>query len=68
LPGDVDEDGGLDIVDALLVARYYVNLDPFPFAEHLGDVDGDEDIDILDALLIARIYVDLEEEPDPVPC
>lgn len=41
--GDVNEDGTIDIVDALLTAQYYVGLD----------------VSIVDALLIAQYYVGL---------
>ena len=32
LPGDVNTDQGIDIVDALLVAQYYVGLNPVQFS------------------------------------
>jgi endoglucanase len=60
--GDVDEDGDIDIIDALLVAQYYVNLDPAGFNPANADVDCDDGIDIIDALLIAQYYVGLISE------
>jgi endoglucanase len=60
--GDVDDDGDVDIIDALLVAQYYVNLDPANFNPANADVDCDDDIDIIDALLIAQYYVNLITE------
>jgi serpin B len=60
--GDVNSDGNINIVDALLVAQYYVGLiQTFAFPE-AADVDGNGTIDIVDALLIARYYVGLITE------
>jgi hypothetical protein len=61
-PGDVDEDGSIDIVDALLVAQYYVGLNPSDFNAAYADVDCDGGVDIVDALLIAQHYVGLISE------
>jgi hypothetical protein len=55
--GDVDGDGTIDIVDALLVAQYYVGLISIDTTN--ADTDCDGDIDIVDALLIAQYYVGL---------
>jgi endoglucanase len=60
--GDVNSDGSIDILDALLSAQYYVGLDPAGFNPDNGDVDCDGDIDIVDALLIAQYYVGLISE------
>jgi glucuronoarabinoxylan endo-1,4-beta-xylanase len=60
--GDVNGDGNVDIVDALLIAQYYVDIDPSPFLPENGDVDCDGDIDIIDALLVAQYYVGLINE------
>jgi hypothetical protein len=57
--GDVDLDGSIDIIDALLIAQYYVNLNPANFDSAMADVEGDGDIDIVDALLVAQCYVGL---------
>lgn len=57
--GDVNEDGTIDIVDALLVAQFYVGLAPSNFNESLADTNCDGTIDIIDALLIAQYYVGL---------
>jgi PKD repeat protein len=61
-PGDVNESGTIDIVDALLVAQYYVGLNPDGFTDSVADVDCSGGIDIVDALLIARYYVGLITE------
>ncbi|MBN2443670.1 MAG: hypothetical protein JXJ04_20080 [Spirochaetales bacterium] len=60
--GDVNGDGATDIVDALLIAQYYVGLDPDNFLEDEADVDLSGTIDIVDALLIAQYYVGLLPE------
>ncbi len=57
--GDVNNSGAIDIVDALLVAQYYVGLNPANFISGLADVNCSGSIDIVDALLIAQRYVGL---------
>lgn len=62
LMGDVDGNGKVDIVDALVVARYSVGLNPSPFIVKNGDVNMDNKITIVDALLVARYYVGMIKE------
>ncbi|MBN2440144.1 MAG: glycoside hydrolase family 9 protein [Spirochaetales bacterium] len=57
--GDVNSDQSVDIVDALLIAQYYVDLNPAQFNPGQADVNCDSRIDIVDALLIAQYYVSL---------
>ena len=57
--GDVNNDGGVDIVDALVVAQYYVGLNPSNFDLSSADTDCDGNVDIVDALVIAQYYVGL---------
>ncbi|MBN2533086.1 MAG: glycoside hydrolase family 9 protein [Spirochaetales bacterium] len=59
--GDVNDDGSVDIVDALLVAQYYVGLIT-SIDEEIADVNCDGGVDIVDALLIAQYYVGLIDE------
>ncbi len=61
--GDVDHGGVVDIIDALLIARYYIGLDPQPFYPEEADVDSSGTIDIVDALLVAQAYIGLIELP-----
>ncbi|MBY8982919.1 MAG: dockerin type I repeat-containing protein, partial [Candidatus Lokiarchaeota archaeon] len=61
--GDVNRDGLVDIIDALMIAQYYVGLDPEGFWEPTADVNNDGFIDIIDALMVAQIYVGLIELP-----
>jgi len=70
--GDVNSDGRIVIVDALLIAQYYVGLNPSNFDSTVADVNGENGINIVDALLIAQYYVGLINEltgcsqtPDP---
>lgn len=58
-PGDVNSDNSVDIVDALLIAQYYVGLNPSNFNIANADTNCDSNIDIVDALLIAQYYVGL---------
>ncbi|MBN2533640.1 MAG: endo-1,4-beta-xylanase [Spirochaetales bacterium] len=55
--GDVDGDGEINIVDALLIAQYYVGLVTIDTTN--ADTNCDGSIDIVDALLIAQYYVGL---------
>lgn len=55
--GDVNNSGSVDIVDALLVAQYYVGMNPSVFYESTADVNASGSIDIVDALRIAQYYV-----------
>jgi hypothetical protein len=59
LLGDANSNGTIDIVDALLVAQYYVGLTPSGFNAANADVTKDGSIDIVDALRIAQYYVGL---------
>ncbi len=57
--GDVNNSSSVDIVDALLIAQYYVGLNPANFNSAVADVNGSGSIDIVDALLVAQYYVGL---------
>jgi endo-1,3-1,4-beta-glycanase ExoK len=57
--GDVNKSGSIDIVDALLVAQYYVGLNPSNFDIGAADTNCNGSIDIVDALLIAQYSVGL---------
>ena len=59
--GDINNDGNIDIVDALLAAQYYVGIvPPGDIYIECGDVNCDGSVDIVDALLIAQKYVGLD--------
>ncbi|MBN2737045.1 MAG: glycoside hydrolase family 11 protein [Spirochaetales bacterium] len=55
--GDVNDDESINIIDALLVAQYYVGIKPDIFIQDNADVNIDLKIDILDSLLISQCYV-----------
>jgi endo-1,3-1,4-beta-glycanase ExoK len=57
--GDVNGDGSVNIVDALLIAKHYVGLNPSGFNPAFADVDCRDGINIVDALLVAKYYVGL---------
>jgi hypothetical protein len=71
--GDVNSNGFIDIVDALLIAQYYVGLNPASFNPSVADVNCSGSIDIVDALFVAQYYVGLisqlpcASEPSPSP-
>jgi uncharacterized repeat protein (TIGR02543 family) len=57
--GDVNHSGVIDIVDALVVAQFYVGLNPASYNAAQADVNASGNVDIVDALLIAQYYVGL---------
>lgn len=63
--GDVNDDGNIDIVDALIIAQYYVGMSPSLFDPRYADVDVNGEIDIVDALILARFTVGLISQ---LPC
>jgi len=72
--GDVNSSGSVDIVDALLIAQYYVGLNPANFDPTVADVDANGSVNIVDALLISQLYVGLisalpgcSQIPEPTP-
>ncbi|MBN1695894.1 MAG: hypothetical protein JW881_00150 [Spirochaetales bacterium] len=62
--GDVNGDGTINIVDALMTAQYYVGLAPSGFNPDAADVNCDDTINIVDALRIAQYYVGLLDSLD----
>ena len=59
LPGDVNNDKAVNIVDALMTAQYYVGLSPPDFDAGRADVDCNGAVNIVDALQMAQYYVGL---------
>jgi hypothetical protein len=57
--GDASGDGQIDIVDALVIAQYYVGLLSNEIILSNSDVNADGEVDIVDALLVAQYYVNL---------
>ena len=60
--GDVNNGGSTDIIDALLIAQYYVGIIPAVFITEVADVNSDGSVNIIDALLVAQYYVGLITE------
>lgn len=70
----MNEDNEVDIIDALLVAQYYVGINPPGLINPgVSDVNYSEETDIVDTLLIAQLYVDIiqifpdSRTPAPTP-
>ena len=60
--GDVNSDGRIDAVDALLALRHYAHLEQLGNTQQMAaDVNADSKIDANDALKILRICAKLEE-------
>jgi len=55
--GDVNSSGGVDIVDALMIAQYTVGLNPVNFNSAVANVNGDTSINVIDALMVAQYSV-----------
>lgn len=62
VPGDVNGDGEVTIVDALQTAQHYVDITVPGFNARAADVNGDGQITIVDALMIAQYYVGLLDD------
>jgi len=57
--GDVNGDGTINIIDALMTAQYSVGLNPTGFNVSAADVNCDSTVNIVDALRIAQYSVGL---------
>ncbi len=57
LIGDVNEDGSLDIADAVAIVNYIVGKPNLKFNINVADVNLDNDVDIADAVSIVNIIV-----------
>ena len=61
LMGDVNDDGEVDLSDAIMVTYYSLHEIPSNFNEAAADMNGDEEIDLSDAIII--IYKSLGALP-----
>lgn len=58
--GDADNNGSVNDIDALVIAQYYIGLDPEDLlAPEVIDVNCDGKKNIVDAFMVALYYVDL---------
>lgn len=55
--GDVDDNGAVELNDAIYIARFTVEGNPQPFVEDVADYDGQDGIALNDAIEIARSTV-----------
>ena len=55
--GDVNDDGDVDIADAVCIVNYVVGKPNTTFIEAAADANGDDDIDIADAVHIVNYVV-----------
>ena len=62
LMGDVNEDGQVDLSDAIMVTYYSLHIVPANFNEAAADMNADGEIDLSDAIII--IYKSLGVLPD----
>ncbi len=66
--GDVNLNGEIEAVDALLIQRYSIDLEAFKSDQvALADVNNDDSIDMIDALSVLRASIGLEDLGDAVP-
>lgn len=60
LNGDVNDDGLVDVADAMYIARYVVGITGFDeINEDAADVNGDGVIDIADAMYLAKHIIEI---------
>ena len=55
--GDVDDNGAVELNDAIYIARFTVEGNPQPFVEDVADYDGQDGIALNDAIEVARSTV-----------
>lgn len=56
IPGDLNSDGIVGILDLITVARAYGTKPGDPYFNQLADLNGDQIINVLDLILVARNY------------
>lgn len=59
--GDVDDNGAVELNDAIYIARFTVEGNPQPFVEDVADYDGQDGIALNDAIEVARSTVTDDE-------
>ncbi len=56
IPGDVNDDGIVDVLDVIALVQYYNTFDAEVFCSINADINGDGIIDVLDVIEIVAIY------------
>ena len=55
-PGDANGDGEVNILDAILVASYFIGADVDPFCFNNADINGDGTIDVIDIIGTIQLF------------
>lgn len=55
-PGDANGDGEVNILDAILVASYFIGADDDPFCFNNADINADGTIDVIDIIGIIQLF------------
>ncbi len=58
LPGDVNLDGEVNMLDVITIINYFLGMDPEPFCFQNADVNQDGEINILDVIGVVAIIMD----------
>ena len=66
-PGDVNDDGTIDVADYVDVASYILEQDPQPFNFAAADLDEDNTIDVGDLVGVAYLALNYEGAPQLAP-
>ncbi len=56
LAGDANDDGVINVLDALTIISFYLDHDPDPFCADNADINKDGVVDILDVIAIVNIF------------
>ena len=62
IPGDVNGDGEVNIVDVTSTISYILGQEPETFSKEAADVNGDNDVNIVDVTSIIDIILNKTQE------
>ncbi len=57
LAGDANDDGAIDVLDALTIIAYFLDHDPDPICTDNADINKDGVVDILDVIAVVNIFL-----------